>query len=178
MEDSCIKPNLIEDSSSLEKIDRRPPIDQAHISIALAIPPITFLTSWTFDADRNVIHHLLANPRMMIKEMEDIVKWDCACLGTFKIYHQNTILINNGSNALPSNDGKIMERYLLYALDRYWHNSCLKCYCCGATLGDIGSSCYTKAGMILCKPDYVRGGLIIFLTGEEHEIQEMMFHVT
>ncbi|KAL1124194.1 hypothetical protein AAG570_001964 [Ranatra chinensis] len=52
--------------------------------------------------------------------------------------------------------GKILERYLLHALDRYWHNSCLKCSCCGAMLGEIGSSCFTKSNMILCKTDYIR----------------------
>ncbi|ETN65284.1 hypothetical protein AND_002951 [Anopheles darlingi] len=50
--------------------------------------------------------------------------------------------------------GKITERFFLHALDRYWHNSCLKCSCCGAMLADIGSSCYTRSGMILCKADY------------------------
>ncbi|CAB3364291.1 Hypothetical predicted protein [Cloeon dipterum] len=52
--------------------------------------------------------------------------------------------------------GKIVERYLLYSLDRYWHNGCLKCQCCHAMLADIGTSCYTKGGMILCKNDYAR----------------------
>ncbi|CAO1309348.1 unnamed protein product [Diamesa serratosioi] len=52
--------------------------------------------------------------------------------------------------------GKIMERFFLHALDRYWHNSCLKCSCCGAMLADIGSSCFTRSGMILCKADYSR----------------------
>lgn len=52
--------------------------------------------------------------------------------------------------------GKIVERYFLHALDRYWHNSCLKCSCCNAMLADIGSSCFTRSGMILCKPDYSR----------------------
>ncbi|XP_055596558.1 LIM domain transcription factor LMO4 isoform X1 [Uranotaenia lowii] len=52
--------------------------------------------------------------------------------------------------------GKITERFFLHALDRYWHNSCLKCSCCGAMLADIGSSCYTRSGMILCKADYSR----------------------
>lgn len=51
---------------------------------------------------------------------------------------------------------KIMDRFLLHALDRYWHNACLKCSCCQATLADIGSSCFTKAGMILCKHDYIK----------------------
>lgn len=52
--------------------------------------------------------------------------------------------------------GKILDRFLLHALDRYWHTGCLKCSCCQATLADIGSSCFTKAGMILCKNDYIR----------------------
>lgn len=51
---------------------------------------------------------------------------------------------------------KIIDRYLLEALDRYWHNGCLKCSCCHVTLADIGSSCFTKGGMILCKNDYIR----------------------
>ncbi|XP_058823277.1 LIM domain transcription factor LMO4 [Topomyia yanbarensis] len=51
---------------------------------------------------------------------------------------------------------KITERFFLNALDRFWHNSCLKCSCCGAMLADIGSSCYTRSGMILCKADYLR----------------------
>lgn len=51
---------------------------------------------------------------------------------------------------------KIVERFLLLALDRYWHTGCLKCSCCQATLADIGSSCYTRSGMILCRQDYFR----------------------
>uniref|UniRef100_A0A1B6CPF1 LIM zinc-binding domain-containing protein n=1 Tax=Clastoptera arizonana TaxID=38151 RepID=A0A1B6CPF1_9HEMI len=48
------------------------------------------------------------------------------------------------------------HEHLRQPLDRYWHNGCLKCSCCGAMLADIGSSCYTKGGMILCKTDYIR----------------------
>ncbi|KAK6978651.1 LIM domain transcription factor LMO4, partial [Biomphalaria glabrata] len=51
---------------------------------------------------------------------------------------------------------RIQDRFLLLAMDRYWHTACLKCSCCQAPLGDIGSSCFTKAGMILCRNDYVR----------------------
>ena len=51
---------------------------------------------------------------------------------------------------------KIFDRFLLYALDQYWHINCLKCSCCDARLGEIGTSCYSKGGMILCKTDYVR----------------------
>ncbi|TRZ24580.1 hypothetical protein HGM15179_002527 [Zosterops borbonicus] len=52
--------------------------------------------------------------------------------------------------------GKIADRFLLYAMDSYWHSRCLKCSCCQAQLGDIGTSCYTKSGMILCRTDYIR----------------------
>ncbi|GAB1607005.1 LIM domain transcription factor LMO4.1-like [Argonauta hians] len=51
---------------------------------------------------------------------------------------------------------KIVDKFLLYAMDRYWHTGCLKCACCQAPLGEIGSSCFTKAGMILCRNDYIR----------------------
>ncbi|VEN50483.1 unnamed protein product, partial [Callosobruchus maculatus] len=87
--------------------------------------------------------------------------------------HNPTLAPANNSNssaASPNNNnnnngtvkvcagcgGKIVERYLLHALDRYWHNSCLKCSCCGAMLADLGTSCFTKGGMILCKNDYMR----------------------
>ncbi|XP_063056588.1 LIM domain transcription factor LMO4b isoform X2 [Engraulis encrasicolus] len=52
--------------------------------------------------------------------------------------------------------GKIGDRFLLYAMDSYWHSRCLKCSCCQAQLGEIGTSCYTKSGMILCRNDYIR----------------------
>uniref|UniRef100_A0A3Q0RCF7 LIM domain only 4b n=1 Tax=Amphilophus citrinellus TaxID=61819 RepID=A0A3Q0RCF7_AMPCI len=52
--------------------------------------------------------------------------------------------------------GKIADRFLLYTMDTYWHSRCLKCSCCQAQLGEIGTSCYTKSGMILCRNDYIR----------------------
>lgn len=61
-----------------------------------------------------------------------------------------------GVRACAGCGGKILERFLFHALDRFWHHGCLKCSCCGARLADIGVSCYTKAGMILCRADYVR----------------------
>lgn len=67
--------------------------------------------------------------------------------------------VNNNNNTVKvcaGCGGKIVERFLLHALDRYWHNGCLKCSCCAAMLADIGSSCFTKGGMILCKQDYMR----------------------
>lgn len=51
---------------------------------------------------------------------------------------------------------KILDRFLLFALDGYWHCHCLKCSCCQAQLAEIGSSCFTKRGLILCKSDYIR----------------------
>ncbi|BES88491.1 LIM domain only 4 [Nesidiocoris tenuis] len=79
--------------------------------------------------------------------------------------HQHHINNNNNNNTTGTTGGvkvcagcggKILERFLLHALDRYWHNSCLKCTCCGAMLAEIGSSCFTKSNMILCKNDYIR----------------------
>ena len=52
--------------------------------------------------------------------------------------------------------GRIADRFLLFSMERYWHTRCLKCSCCQAQLGEIGTSCYTKSGMILCRNDYIR----------------------
>ncbi|XP_052790753.1 LIM domain transcription factor LMO4-B-like [Mya arenaria] len=50
---------------------------------------------------------------------------------------------------------RIYERFLLHAVDRYWHTGCLKCSCCQSTLGDF-NSCFVKSGMIFCRNDYFR----------------------
>lgn len=50
----------------------------------------------------------------------------------------------------------IVDQYLLKALDCYWHEDCLKCGCCDCRLGEVGSTLYTKANLILCKRDYLR----------------------
>jgi len=50
----------------------------------------------------------------------------------------------------------ILDRYLLNAIDAFWHTGCLRCAICHAALADIGSTCFTRAGLILCKPDYLR----------------------
>nr|CAD7443988.1 unnamed protein product [Timema bartmani] len=42
------------------------------------------------------------------------------------------------------------------ALDLFWHEDCLKCGCCDCRLGEVGSTLYTKANLILCKRDYLR----------------------
>ncbi|CAH0560421.1 unnamed protein product [Brassicogethes aeneus] len=51
---------------------------------------------------------------------------------------------------------RITERFLLKALDMFWHEDCLKCGCCDCRLGEVGSTLYTKANLILCKRDYLR----------------------
>ncbi|XP_065336037.1 LIM domain only protein 3-like [Cloeon dipterum] len=51
---------------------------------------------------------------------------------------------------------RITERFLLKALDLYWHEDCLKCGCCDCRLGEVGSTLYTKANLILCRRDYLR----------------------
>ena len=50
----------------------------------------------------------------------------------------------------------IFFRYLLKALDMYWHEDCLKCGCCDCRLGEVGSTLYTKGNLLLCKRDYLR----------------------
>lgn len=50
----------------------------------------------------------------------------------------------------------INDRYLLKALDKYWHEDCLKCACCDCRLGEIGCKLYTKANLILCRKDYLK----------------------
>lgn len=50
----------------------------------------------------------------------------------------------------------IQDRYLLKALDMLWHEDCLKCGCCDCRLGEVGSTLYTKANLMLCKRDYLR----------------------
>lgn len=51
---------------------------------------------------------------------------------------------------------RITDRFLLKALDIFWHEDCLKCGCCDCRLGEVGSTLYTKANLILCKRDYLR----------------------
>ncbi|KAL5012274.1 hypothetical protein ScPMuIL_010825 [Solemya velum] len=72
---------------------------------------------------------------------------------------QSTESSNNSSTPVMRScagcGGRIMDRFLLFAVDRYWHTGCLKCSCCQAHLGE-SSSCFAKSGMILCKNDYLR----------------------
>lgn len=50
----------------------------------------------------------------------------------------------------------IKERYLLMALDKKWHEDCLKCACCDCRLGEVGSSLYIHSDQILCRTDFLR----------------------
>lgn len=50
----------------------------------------------------------------------------------------------------------IRERYLLEALDKRWHEDCLKCACCDCRLGEVGSSLFTHSDKILCRRDFLR----------------------
>lgn len=50
----------------------------------------------------------------------------------------------------------IRDLHLLKADNRFWHEDCLRCECCDCRLGEVGSSLYTKANLMLCKRDYLR----------------------
>ncbi|CAG2208345.1 Rhombotin-2,LIM domain transcription factor LMO4.2,LIM domain transcription factor LMO4-A,LIM domain transcription factor LMO4.1,LIM domain only protein 3,Rhombotin-1,LIM domain transcription factor LMO4,LIM domain transcription factor LMO4-B [Mytilus edulis] len=51
---------------------------------------------------------------------------------------------------------EISERYMLKAMDQYWHEDCLKCSCCDCRLGEVGSTLFAKANLLLCRRDYLR----------------------
>merc|ERR1719234_958008 len=51
---------------------------------------------------------------------------------------------------------KIHDKFILKAVDQYWHEDCLKCGCCDCRLGEVGQSLYTKGNLLLCKRDYLR----------------------
>lgn len=51
---------------------------------------------------------------------------------------------------------EITERYMLKAMDQYWHEDCLKCSCCDCRLGEVGSTLFAKANLLLCRRDYLR----------------------
>ncbi|KAH9519271.1 LIM domain only protein 3 [Bulinus truncatus] len=50
----------------------------------------------------------------------------------------------------------ITERFFLKAMDQYWHEDCLKCSCCDCRLGEVGSTLFNKANLLLCRRDYLR----------------------
>ncbi|TRY92988.1 hypothetical protein DNTS_003492 [Danionella cerebrum] len=65
---------------------------------------------------------------------------------------------------------KIKDRYLLKALDKYWHEDCLKCACCDCRLGEVGSTLYTKANLILCRRDYLSNKASLVRRGVDFQL--------
>ena len=51
---------------------------------------------------------------------------------------------------------KIEGKFLLRALDQFWHEECLKCSYCNTQLADLSFKFYHKGDLILCKRDYIR----------------------
>lgn len=51
---------------------------------------------------------------------------------------------------------KIEGKFLLRALDQFWHEECLKCSYCNTQLSDLSFKFYIKGDQILCKRDYIR----------------------
>ncbi|XP_069775671.1 LIM/homeobox protein Lhx9-like [Narcine bancroftii] len=49
----------------------------------------------------------------------------------------------------------IYDRYVVFAVDKPWHNRCLKCCVCELILGSE-LTCFSKDGAIYCKEDYYR----------------------
>ncbi len=83
----------------------------------------------------------------------------CACL-CLSVFSPGVSLVSLQSREKPRGcagcNGKIRDRFMLQALDRYWHEDCLKCACCDCRLGRVGSTLYTRANLILCRRDYLR----------------------
>jgi len=68
----------------------------------------------------------------------------------------------SGVGRRPSCSGcarPIGDRFMLYAVDRHWHVGCLRCSLCQMPLDDSIATCYTRAGLILCRSDYLRSVL-------------------
>ncbi|XP_050316375.1 LIM domain only protein 3-like isoform X2 [Anthonomus grandis grandis] len=70
--------------------------------------------------------------------------------------HHVVSTTTNHNKECASCGKKITERFLLKAIDLFWHEDCLKCGCCDCRLGEVGSTLYTKANLLLCKRDYLR----------------------
>lgn len=79
----------------------------------------------------------------------------CPCEGSMVQRQAPPGLPPSGRSCAGCGD-EIADRFLLYSMERFWHTGCLRCSCCHAQLGDIGTTCYNKGGMILCRSDYIR----------------------
>jgi hypothetical protein len=62
---------------------------------------------------------------------------------------------NNSTNICSGCGQRIFDRYYVLAVDRQWHNECLKCHRCGIVLSNQ-LTCFARDGLILCKDDYYR----------------------
>lgn len=51
---------------------------------------------------------------------------------------------------------KIENKHLLYALEKYWHEKCLKCDFCRKPLYKFGSRFYFRQGAKFCHEDFMR----------------------
>ncbi|KOB73709.1 putative rhombotin, partial [Operophtera brumata] len=72
-------------------------------------------------------------------------------------YSLSNVTATTGGARLCAQCGKLItERFLLKAMERFWHEDCLKCGCCDCRLGEVGSKLYYKADLMLCKRDYLR----------------------
>ena len=56
----------------------------------------------------------------------------------------------------------IKDRFYVLAVDKQWHNDCLKCTSCGLLLYNQ-ITCFSKDGHIYCKEDYYRLNYFIII---------------
>lgn len=69
---------------------------------------------------------------------------------------ENSSVVKKEENICAACSKPIKDRYLLMALDKQWHEDCLKCDGCDCRLGEVGSSLFTHNGNILCRRDFQR----------------------
>ena len=77
-------------------------------------------------------------------------------VGVASRHHRGSGSVEFSGTSCAGCGKRIVDRFLLKALDMFWHEDCLKCGCCDCRLGEVGSTLYTKANLILCKRDYLR----------------------
>lgn len=58
----------------------------------------------------------------------------------------------------------IKDRWLLRAVDRFWHENCLRCSYCQCALAAVGSTLFARADLLLCRRDYVRSAPHVYLS--------------
>ena len=68
----------------------------------------------------------------------------------------NTIKVKAIRRFCAHCESKINTKYVLQALDKFWHEDCLKCSCCSRQLAELSSTFYYKENMLLCREDYIR----------------------